>query len=294
MTQIIHRVIEPGFCYQINRPSVSADGLVSRAWAITAARCTIAIEAKLPDTGIEIYFNLGPNGRSLLDSSNKPVTGHRKAWVIGPHSDVLRFAKELVDCDVVAIRLEPGTAPSLLGVPAAEIRDAVVDLDLFWGAFVGELTDSLYEARDIATRLRLVERTLTKRMIGRGPVDRTAGMVCGALCELRGQSVERIATQYGLSHRRVISLAREYVGFSPASFRRVHRFRAVVSHIHSRDDYRWARIAAEAGYCDQSHLIHDFRDLSGFTPAEYAAKRSSIGEGFVPHLRVARTARDHA
>jgi AraC-like DNA-binding protein len=287
MTQIIRRVIEPGFRYQINRPGVNTDGPVSRAWGITAARCTVAIEAKVPDTAIEIYFNLGPNGRSLLDASNKPRTGHRSAWVIGPHGDVLRFAKELVDCDIVAIRLQPGTAPSVLGVPADEIRDVVVDLDLFWGTFVGELADSLHEARDISTRLRIVERAVAQRLMRGAPGDRTASAVCAALRDVGGQSVGRIATEFGLTHRRVISFARELVGFSPATFRCVHRFRNVISQIHSHDEHRWARIAADAGYSDQPHLIHEFRRLSGLTPAEYAAKRSSVGEGFVPHLRVA-------
>ena len=287
MTHMIRRVVEPGFRYQINQRSMSADGPVARAWGITAARCTIAIEAKLPDTGIEIYFNLGPNGRSLLDASNKPRTSHRSAWVIGPHGDVHRFAKELVDCDIIAMRLEPGTAPSVLGVPAEEIRDGVVDLDHFWGSFVGELTDSLYEARDISTRLRIVERAVAQRVMRRGTVDRTASAVCAALRDVGGQSVGRIATELGLTHRRVISLARELVGFSPATFRCVHRFRKVISQIHAHDEPRWARIAADAGYSDQPHLNHEFRRLSGLTPVEYAAVRSSVGEGFVPHLRVA-------
>jgi AraC-like DNA-binding protein len=287
MTHIIRRVSEPGFRYQINRPTVRAEWPVAGAWGITAARCTIAIEAKLPDTGIEIYFNLGPNGRSVLDASDKARSSHRNAWVVGPHGDVLRFAKELVDCDIIGVRLEAGSAPSMLGVPAEEIRDSVVDLDHFWGSDITELADSLHEARDISTRLRIVERTMARRLLRHGAVDPVASAVCAALRDVGGQSVSRIATRFGITHRRVISLARELVGFSPATFRCIHRFRHVVSEIHSRDDHSWARIAADAGYCDQPHLIHEFRRLCGLTPAQYAAQRSSVGEGFVPLLRIA-------
>ncbi len=31
----------------------------------------------------------------------------------------------------------------------------------------------------------------------------------------------------------------------------------------------WADVAAEHGYTDQAHLIHDFRALTGITPTAY-------------------------
>ena len=45
-------------------------------------------------------------------------------------------------------------------------------------------------------------------------------------------------------------------------------------------------MAARLGYHDQAHMIHDFRKLTGLTPLEYAARRTSVGVGFVPHVRV--------
>ncbi len=38
----------------------------------------------------------------------------------------------------------------------------------------------------------------------------------------------------------------------------------------------WATVAAEHGYCDQPHLIDDFRDLTGITPGAYRPR--SAGE----------------
>jgi len=35
----------------------------------------------------------------------------------------------------------------------------------------------------------------------------------------------------------------------------------------------WAEIAADHGYYDQSHFIHDFRDFTGMTPSVYLARR---------------------
>ncbi|HEY2127481.1 MAG TPA: helix-turn-helix domain-containing protein [Streptosporangiaceae bacterium] len=35
----------------------------------------------------------------------------------------------------------------------------------------------------------------------------------------------------------------------------------------------WAAVAAGHGYSDQSHLVDEFRDLAGVTPAEYLRSR---------------------
>jgi AraC-like DNA-binding protein len=34
---------------------------------------------------------------------------------------------------------------------------------------------------------------------------------------------------------------------------------------------QWARLAAEHGYCDQSHLVRDFRKFAGLSPTAYVA-----------------------
>jgi AraC-like DNA-binding protein len=43
----------------------------------------------------------------------------------------------------------------------------------------------------------------------------------------------------------------------------------------------WAEAAAEHGYYDQSHLIHDFRELAGITPTAYRP-RSAAERNHVP------------
>jgi AraC-like DNA-binding protein len=39
----------------------------------------------------------------------------------------------------------------------------------------------------------------------------------------------------------------------------------------------WSRLAIEAGYYDQAHLIREVRVLSGATPAELAAETRAVG-----------------
>jgi AraC-like DNA-binding protein len=55
---------------------------------------------------------------------------------------------------------------------------------------------------------------------------------------------------------------------APSTFRRLARFRALLRR-HTEAKAGWSSLAAELGYADQAHLIHDFRDFSGMTPNEW-------------------------
>jgi transcriptional regulator GlxA family with amidase domain len=63
------------------------------------------------------------------------------------------------------------------------------------------------------------------------------------------------------------------VGLTPKLFCRLLRFqraRAVADEIAAP---AWAQLASLCGYFDQAHLIKDFREFTGLTPAEYVRQR---------------------
>jgi AraC-like DNA-binding protein len=41
----------------------------------------------------------------------------------------------------------------------------------------------------------------------------------------------------------------------------------------------WGRVAGEAGYADQAHLIRDFHQFTGSTPAAFVARTTPAGGG---------------
>ena len=62
--------------------------------------------------------------------------------------------------------------------------------------------------------------------------------------------------------------------------RRFQRALALASETAAPD---WADLAAECGYFDQSHMIHDFQEFSGLSPVEYLRQRSPrVKDNHVP------------
>lgn len=74
--------------------------------------------------------------------------------------------------------------------------------------------------------------------------------------------------------RQVQRLFLQQVGVSPKRFWRVRRFETAVRLRREQPESTWGEIAAELGYHDQMHLVHDFRELAGAAPNLVLSKLS--------------------
>jgi AraC-like DNA-binding protein len=87
---------------------------------------------------------------------------------------------------------------------------------------------------------------------------------CGAV------TVRDVSDRIGLSHRRFIEVFKTGVGLTPKLFHRVQRFQRTLALVRRVTAPDWSRLAQDCGFFDQSHLIRDFVEFSGFSPAEFA------------------------
>jgi AraC-like DNA-binding protein len=86
-------------------------------------------------------------------------------------------------------------------------------------------------------------------------------------------AVEALARELGCSRRHLAARFREQVGLPPKTVARVVRFHRAARLLRTAGDARWAEIANECGYYDQSHFNRDFRDLAGTSPSEFMASQ---------------------
>ena len=279
------RISEPGFAYAQAAPAGPSRALVSYYWEIRAARCRTAIEQALPDTSVEISFNLGPTGRHVVNNSGQgsPSRAARTGWVTGPRAQTLLIAKEIRDSRIVGIRLRSTTAHQVLGVPASALGSQMVDLDLVLGPRVERIRERLTQAPSITARMEILDEELIRPALchARESEPRSVRALCLALRSGAEPSVGRLAESFGLTHRKVIALFDEHVGLKPKTWHRIARLRRVM-HRAVRQPRPWAQHAVDSGYFDQAHMIHEFRHLTGLSPAEYLARRTSVGDGCVP------------
>jgi AraC-like DNA-binding protein len=166
---------------------------------------------------------------------------------------------------LVAVEFKPGGAAAFLRMPMSETRDRMVDLEEVWGRDGRLLRDRLCEAPTPTARLRTLETALLERITStRDPQISYAVTLLES-----GVSIAEAGMRLGLLPKTFVRRFRHRVGLSPKRFARVRRLQHIVGSVAGRANVDWCTLAAEHGYTDQAHLIHDFRDLAGMTPAAY-------------------------
>ena len=159
-----------------------------------------------------------------------------------------------------------GGAAPFFSVPMCETRDRLVDLEDVWGRDGAVLRERLLEARTVRERFRVLEAVLLARL---GAAERDPAVVVATRALDAGLPVAQLSQRLGLSARQLTRRFRAATGLTPKRFARVRRLQHVLRDVASNVPAEWARVAADHGYCDQSHLVHDFGELAGITPTAY-------------------------
>ena len=182
----------------------------------------------------------------------------------------------------MGVHFKPAGAAGVLGMPAGEMADRVVELDSVWGRAGLELRDALLEAPASEAKFAVLEKfllRLTKRARARSPAIRYA--LRRFAIERGVMSISAVADELGLSHKHLIQRFRDEVGLTPKRFCRIQRFQSVLRAIESQSGVEWADLACACGYFDQAHFIREFHGFSGLNPSAYLTQRGEY-LGYVP------------
>ncbi|MER6126094.1 helix-turn-helix domain-containing protein [Streptomyces sp. NPDC001795] len=232
-------------------------------------------------TGIRTVSVAGPPEEAFVhlpDAVTKvvvrvAVTGHRDVLAVGPRVRAsYHDSKILASC--VELRLAPGTARPLLGIPAAELVGRVVPLGELPGGTARQLDHELRWLTPEETVSHLTD-ALPERLTATADRTRTELVRAGVdamsvrIGHVPGQ-VREVARELAVSERQLRNLFAEGVGLSPKHYARINRVRAVLTHATTAP---WAELAAATGYYDQSHMTSDFRALMGVPPRSYFTGR---------------------
>jgi methylphosphotriester-DNA--protein-cysteine methyltransferase len=195
----------------------------------------------IPDGGVDLVW-LGDEGLKVVGADTGPHT-------VAP-----------VGSTVTGIRLRPGAAGSVLGIPASEVRDQRVDLSLLWGDDA-TLTSELMAGASPARRLGLLTRDVLRRRATPDPL-----VVAAARALSRPSArVGEVAADLGVSDRQLRRRTLAAIGYGPKTLARVARLRRLIA----LDGEELAVRAVLAGYASQAHMTEEVRRLTGSTPVRF-------------------------
>ena len=168
--------------------------------------------------------------------------------------------------------LTPAGARALFGLPAAELAERSVELEDVVGRVARSLREELQGYATWPERFAAVERVVLGLARDNESGREAAPEVREAWRLIRrgrgSTPVAAVASDVGWSRRHLEHRFRGEFGITPKSAVRLTRFERSVEAV--RDPRRsLARVAAECGYADQSHLAREWRDLAGLPPSRW-------------------------
>ena len=246
------------------QPDKDFRGIVQEYWEVKG-RLSPFREALLPNAFVEVMFNLGPPHR-VFEGSSSGVW--ERSWFSGLQERSI-FIESLEGTHLVSIRLHPLGATHLFGFGAAEAANSVIDLDRLVGERATTLRTALLSAPSAESRFGILDRFLRDR----GSTTQIPNFVSAAASQIETKHgslrVADLHLELDISRKHLAVSFNRYVGVSAKAYGRIQRFVWTLEQLRSRGDIEWSRLAVEAGYSDQSHLVRDFRRVGAASPKEY-------------------------
>ena len=226
-------------------------------------------ERIVPSGTSELVINLRADEIRIHHPAHSKHRRLSGAVLSGPYSSIL-VVDAMQHESMLGVHFKPGGAFPFLGAPASELTDAHAELADLWGRQANQLRERLCDTVAPHDQFQIMEQVLLDRL-RRSPKGRRE--IATALHAFglygTGTSVRDVAREVGICQRRFTKVFAAQVGLTPKVFCRILRFQRARTLADQIEKPNWAQLASTCGYFDQSHLINDFQEFSGFSPTEY-------------------------
>ncbi len=153
--------------------------------------------------------------------------------------------------------------------------DNTISGDILWPGKTEPLIRDLQQSPTHNEKAEIVQQYLLKRLQEYRKNLEGFDEIVKLVRESRGLlSVEEICEKNGTGKKQLERRFIKYLGTTPKVFSRICRFLNICNNLEEYRNRTLTELTYECGYYDQSHLIKEFREFSGFTPKEFFEKQN--------------------
>lgn len=263
----------------ITKPADSLKPYVKFYWGIENNSCAADYDIRIVPTGlIEVDFYLGTKPEIIQSdkylTDNIVVVGQQQQYYdIHVHEKLLMFS----------VVFQPAGAMMFFDVPIKEFYNENVPLRYFLKAPVNELEELLFKANSFDERVALMDNFLMNLLeknnkdLEYSRVISSVGLInkhCGNL------TIDNLASNACLSRKQFERVFSKNVGSTPKQYLRTVRFQFAIHIKNLFPHLSLTELAYKSGYFDQSHMITDFKLLTGMTPGSYFSNCDLVSDYF--------------
>lgn len=251
------------------RPGKPLSEFVRYMWYQEGYKPTGSVERVLPTGSSQIIINLGDNRFRHFGPDLEKTTEYDKLILAGVHTKPV-FLDSTTRTSTIGAVLKEGAIPALFGIPAVKFQNQVINLDDLSVDTVSDLKDELITSSQPQQKMLKVESCLCRLLDCSRSPDPAIRFAVARIKQMHGKiNISELLETTGYTSRWFIELFRDATGTTPKRFAKLCRFQHALDHLRTKKSPNFAAVALQCGYYDQSHFIHDFRDIGGISPLHY-------------------------
>ena len=262
----------------------AGNGIIERAWLLRSREGNVD-HVLLPTSRADLIMNFGD--RLSYDGEFAPdihIAGLKERPVRLNHRGV---------CDLIGITFSPYALPAVMRKPAKEFSGRAVSCDdifdscAFKYADCRRVSDSDSESVDTINSEMIADicrALIAGADMNRLPDRKFMRMIDDLRREYIPPAVDDLCARSGYTKRTLERLFSTYIGNTPKEYLRKGRLNRVIGILKKAEasgaGSTFTAIAHDADFCDQSHMIREFRKFTGITPSGYCAE--DFVKSFIP------------
>ena len=208
----------------------------------------------LPDGCVDIIFSFD----KVTDTFFARIVGTTTTFINVDYPDSIQ---------VFGIRFKPAGITVFTRIPIEEFTNRIVDLASAETLFCQSFYETLSEKQSTEEIIKHTDNYLISCLPHLYNSDKQIIHAVDMIYLAKGQlSLSDTASEVCLCQRHFERKFKSAIGISPKSFAKIIRFNNTLRHLRSHPHKDLLTVAVECGYYDHTHLIKDFKTLSGNTP----------------------------
>lgn len=249
--------------FWIIQPSPLLAPYIKNYWLLKTACDSPSLARTVPCGMMNLIFHRGNRLLSIHDNQLHPrafLSGQEKTFAD------LQYAGQI---NMISVVFRPVGVKAFFDLPMNKVNNLRVTAGDLEDKGLAELEQSLTNTEDDRLCILLIEQFLLKRLSRLAEhnlkrIEATIGLINSGQTD-----VTLLADTACLSTKQFQRIFSEYVGANPKEFSRTIRFQRALYRLETCPQIPFTTLAYECDYFDQSHMIKEFKTLSGYTPSEY-------------------------
>jgi AraC-like DNA-binding protein len=215
-----------------------------------------------------------------LDTGNTVYSCNQSAYcaphfISGPHDEVRRV-RLFPGMKKIVVHFKPGGLFRIFHLPAQYFNNCSRDATVFLGKKIKDIAGLLRNS-PLSRSIELMDNWLTGEIQLQKKSIRNMDEVIRLIELYKGNiSISELEQATFTTKRTLERHFLEQFGLHPKTYSRLVRFNGVIRSLESNLNVKWRQLADAFGYYDQSHFIHEFKNLTGGLPQDYSTLKSGF------------------